>query len=360
LLTTSLLKMGKKIFLIVGSLGAGGSERVYWLLAQYFNNAGYNVSVVFLNSNERCFSTDIEGIKFIDLKTIKASRSFFKLYKLLKAEKPYAVFSTVDNINILLGIVTWVLKIPNAIARVSNNPGEMKNFYGLKVNLYNSFTKFFFSKFNYIVCQNLEMKSSIIKNYGIDRTKLKVVSNPVLASPLLKTHYSSDRKKLIVVCRLAKEKGVVRLLRIINKLPEHYSLTVIGDGPLMNSLKAEVANLNLSKRVNFIGEIQNVTAQIIKYDLFVFTSFTEGFPNVLLESLSVGVPIVCYRVGGAQDLIREGLNGYIVEQNDAESFKNKIILACSRPWSHEKIKEDVYDRFSLDIIGHQYENLLTN
>jgi glycosyltransferase involved in cell wall biosynthesis len=352
--------MGKKIFLVVGSLGAGGSERVYWLLAQYFNNVGYNVSVVLLNSNEQCFSTDIDGIKFIDLKTVKASRSFFKLYNLLKVEKPYAVFSTVDTINILVGIVTWVLKIPNTIARVSNTPEGMRSFYDFKTNFYNLFTKIFFAKFNYIVCQTTEMENSIIKRYGINKTKLKVVSNPVLTSPLIKTHDSSDCKKLIVVCRLAAEKGVVRLLRIINKLPEHYSLTVIGDGPLMNSLKAEVANLNLSKRVNFIGEIQNVTAQIIKYDLFVFTSFTEGFPNVLLESLSVGVPIVCYRVGGVQDLIREGLNGHIVEQNDAESFKNKVLLACSHPWSHQKIKEDVYDRFSLDIIGHQYENLLTN
>jgi glycosyltransferase involved in cell wall biosynthesis len=352
--------MGKKIFLIVGSLGAGGSERVYWLLAQYFNNAGYNVSVVFLNSNERCFSTDIEGIKFIDLKTIKASRSFFKLYKLLKVERPYAVFSTVDHINILLGIVTWVLKIPNAIARVSNNPGEMKGFYGLKINFYNSFTKIFFSKFNYIVCQTLEMKSSIIKKYNIDRDKLKVVSNPVLASPLLKTHDSSGYKKLIVVGRLAEEKGVSRLLKIVSKLPENYSLTIIGDGPLMNSLKAETANLKLGKRVNFMGELQNVTAQIIKCDLFVLTSFTEGFPNVILESLSVGVPIVCYKVGGVQDLIQEGFNGYIVEQDDAEAFKNKILLACSHPWPHEKIKEDVYNRFSLDSIGHQYENLLTN
>jgi glycosyltransferase involved in cell wall biosynthesis len=352
--------MGKKIFLIVGSLSAGGSERVYWLLAQYFNNAGYNVSVVFLNSNERCFSTDIDGINFIDLKTIKASRSFFKLYKLLKVEKPYAVFSTVDNINILLGIVTWVLKIPNAIARVSNNPGEMKGFYDFKMNLYNSFTKIFFSKFNYIVCQTPEMQNSIITHYGINQAKLKVVSNPVLTSPLIKIHDSSGFKKLIVVCRLTKEKGVIRLLRIMSKLPEHYLLTVIGDGPLMNSLKAEVANLKLSKRVTFIGEIKNVPAQIIKYDLFVFTSFTEGFPNVVLESLSVGVPIVCYRVGGVEDLIREGLNGYIVEQNDAESFKNKVLLACSHPWSHEKIKEDVYNRFSLENIGHQYENLLTN
>jgi UDP-N-acetylglucosamine:LPS N-acetylglucosamine transferase len=136
--------MGKKIFLVVGSLGAGGSERVYWLLAQYFNNVGYNVSVVLLNSNEQCFSTDIDGIKFIDLKTVKASRSFFKLYNLLKVEKPYAVFSTVDNINILVGIVTWVLKIPNAIARVSNTPEGMRSFYDLKPIFITYLLKYFF------------------------------------------------------------------------------------------------------------------------------------------------------------------------------------------------------------------------
>ncbi|WPU95301.1 glycosyltransferase [Mucilaginibacter sabulilitoris] len=351
--------MKKKIFLIVPSLRSGGSERVYWLLSQYFNKEEYAVSVVLINAKEQCFSSKVEGISFIDLNTIKASKSFFKLYTLLKAEKPYAVFSTADHINILTAMVCCFLKVPNLIARASNNPQQMKKFYGKKANFYNYFSRFFFTRFNFIVCQSGEMQQSISNLYGIRTEKLKVIPNPVLHTSILKDYTpTSEKKRLIIVARLSAEKGVGRLLDVMRELPENYVLTIAGNGPLMDSLKAETELRKLSDRITFLGEVSDVPAKIAQHDLMVLCSFTEGFPNVVLESLSVGVPVVSYRVGGIQDLIREGFNGYVAEQDDAEGFKQLIMQACAKPWSHEQIKADVYNRFSLDKIGQVYEDLL--
>jgi glycosyltransferase involved in cell wall biosynthesis len=351
--------MKKKIFLIVGSLGAGGSERVYWLLSQYFNKAGYAVSVVFLNANEQCFSTGIAGIQFIDLKTIKASRSFFKLYNLLKTEKPYAVFSTTDHINILTAMVAFFLKVPNLIARASNNPQQMKQFYGSKARFYNFFTRFFFTRFNFIVCQSDEMKQSISKIYGVGPEKLKVIPNPVLQPLIVKDKVCNPtQKRLIVVARLMPEKGLFRLLEIMNELPENYTLTIAGDGPLMAALKADVSLRRLDERVTFLGEVNEVSARIIQHDLMVLSSFTEGFPNVVLEALVTGVPVIAFRVGGIKELIKDGFNGYVAEQNDTIQFKQLIIKACSQLWQHEQIRTDAYSRFNLDKIGRAYESLL--
>ena len=69
--------MKKKIFLIIASLGAGGSERVFWLLSQYFNKGDYKVTVVLLDGRQQSFPSNIDGVEFIDLKTVKASKSFF-------------------------------------------------------------------------------------------------------------------------------------------------------------------------------------------------------------------------------------------------------------------------------------------
>jgi len=123
--------MKKKVFFVVTSLGAGGSERVFWLLTQYFAKPEYAVSIVILNNEDKCFSTTIDGVNFIDLKTKKASRSFFNLYQLLKKERPYAVFSTTDHINVLVAMVSYLVKIPHLIARVSNNIDQMKKFNSL-------------------------------------------------------------------------------------------------------------------------------------------------------------------------------------------------------------------------------------
>lgn len=351
--------MKKKIFFIVTSLGAGGSERVFWLLSQYFNMSTYTVSVIFLNKAENCFSTNIKGINFIDLKTKKASRSFFKLYQILKAERPFAVFSTTDHINVLISIVSCFIKVPNLIARVSNNPDQMKKFNEPKARFYYGFNRVFYPRFDYIVCQSKEMKRSVLKEFRICEEKLIVIPNPVLKTCIIKEDkLISEKKRLIIVARLVREKGFYRLLDLMRTLPDNYYLTIVGDGPLMDSLKAQVKVFNLEIRVYFVGQVDRVTELIAVHDLMVLCSFTEGFPNVVLESLSVGVPVVSFRVGGITDMISEGFNGFILEQDDINGFKQQIVKACSRSWQHEKIKSDVYDKYSLDKIGATYESLM--
>ena len=315
---------------------------------------------MFLNGGEQCFSTDIEGIRFIDLETVKASRSFFKLYRLLKAAKPFAVFSTTDHINILTAMVACFLKVPRLIARASNNPQEMKKFYGYKSRFYNLFTRLLSVRFNFIVCQSPEMQQSMSKLYGISSRKLKVISNPVLHTPVIKKQLNNNTglKKLIVVARLNREKGLFRLLEVMHGLPQNYVLTIVGCGPLMADLKADVDRKKLDNRVTFLGKINEVSAQVVQHDLFVLSSYTEGFPNAVLEALALGVPVVTFRVDGTNELIQEGFNGYVAEQDNITELRNLIVRACSQSWQHEAIKADAYDRFSLDKIGQAYESLL--
>ncbi|MFA6246123.1 MAG: glycosyltransferase [Mucilaginibacter sp.] len=350
--------MGKKVVFILGSLGAGGSERVFWLLAQHFNNRGYNVSIVVLNGGEKCYSTDIPGITFIDLQTIRASKSFIKLYRLLKSIKPDVVFSTVDHINLLLGILTWFIKLPVAIARASNSPTKMKEYYKGKERLFNSFTRLLLSRMKYIVCQTKEMETELKLVYKLNLIKLKVIANPVLMNNIVAKHTHTNNKRLIAVGRLSPEKGIDKLLQIMSALPSNYYLDILGDGPLMVSLLADTKRLKLTDRVRFLGKVIDVTSHLVKSDLLLLTSITEGFPNVVLEALSTGVPVVCYSVGGASELIINGVNGYIVEQDDAQQFKEKVLLACAQVWPHQQIKSDTYKKFELSQIGRQYELLI--
>ncbi|WEK21284.1 MAG: glycosyltransferase [Candidatus Pedobacter colombiensis] len=351
--------MKKKIFFIVASLGAGGSERVFWILSQGFNKKLYDVSVVFLDSSDKCFSMDIEDVDFIDLKTSKASLSFFKLLKLIKKEKPFAVFSTTDHINILVALVSLFVTIPNLIARASNIPKQMRHFDGLKAKFWNLFTQFSYKKFHVVVCQSKEMKEAIAEEFDIPDEKLVIIPNPVLYTGFIKEKITSSvQKKLIIVARLAKEKGFDRLLNIFKELPENYTLTIVGDGPLRTEIISNVKSLKIENRIFFSGQITEVNSLITKHDLMVLSSFTEGFPNVVLESLSVGIPVVTFRVGGVSGLIRNGFNGFIVEQDNLEDFKRQILKACSKKWDSLAIKEDVYQKCALDKVAVKYENLM--
>lgn len=354
--------MKRKVFFVMTALKDGGSERVFWLLCKGFNKNLYDVSLVLLDPDKTFLSRDLPGVTFIDLGTKKASRSFFKLYKLFKKEKPFAVFSTTDHINVLVSFVSLFVKIPKLIARASNNPHQMKRYEGLKARFWALFTRFSYKKFQLIVCQTKEMKSSILSEYHLDPGRLVVIPNPVLYTSTIKELKNGIktpvRKKILVIARMSKEKGLERLLDIFSALPGSYTLNIAGDGPLKEVIIAKIAMLKLDSRVSLMGSVSNVIRILPEYDSLVLSSFTEGFPNVILESLSVGIPVVSFRVGGITGLLKDGFNGYVVEQGDLDTFRARIITVCNQVWDFAAIKADVFSRYALDKVVPEYEYLL--
>lgn len=350
----------KKVFFILSSLASGGSERVFWNLAQGFNKDKFDITIVMLDGTKGCFSMNVDRVRFIDLKTKKASKSFFALYSFLKKEKPYAVLSTTDHINILVSFVSRFLNIPVLIARASNIPTEQRLYEGFKFKFYERFTKVSYKVYDLIVCQTEEMKQALIKAYHVNAELVTVIANPVLETPKVKESHKPARiYKLLVVSRFSLEKGVERLIDIMAELPENYHLTLVGVGVLEDKIHQKVRELSLNSRVRFLGELRNIEEVMVKHDLMVLTSYTEGFPNVVLEALNVGLPVVTYKVGGVSTLINDGFNGYVVEQEDVKGFRDKVIMACTVDhWDAVEIKKNVYQKFALGLISAQYEELI--
>jgi glycosyltransferase involved in cell wall biosynthesis len=349
--------MKKKIFFVLSSFKAGGAERVFWLLSQSIDKKLYDVSIVLLNSNDSFFSTNLPGVRIIDLKTIRASRSFFKLLQVFKKERPDTVFTTGGQINILVGLISLAVKIPNIIARPTNQ--DNSNFISLKGKLYGIFSKSVYNRFDKVICQSEEIKEYLKEKQGIAEERLTVIPNPVLFPDIKrKAIIDSKIKRLIVVARLTPQKGITRLLDIFKDLPENYYLSIVGDGPLKENIASQIVDLNLSSRVKMLGIIKNVLEVVSEHDLFVLPSFIEGFPNVVIESLSVGTPVVSFTVGGISEILINDFNGYILKQGDLSGYRNKVIAACEKIWDSQAIQEDIQKRFSLESITKSYEDLI--
>lgn len=350
----------KKVFFILASLASGGSERVFWSVAQGFDKEKYEVAIVILNSNSICFSTDLDQVRVIELNTLKASKSFFAVYNLLKKEKPDVVFSTSYHVNILVSMVARFIKSIQFIARASNIANEQFLFESYRAKFFALFSKISYNAFSRIICQTEYMQRSLINGYSIDSAKTVVIPNPVLHTDLIQVN-SKDTPvfKLIIVARFTPEKGHDRLLDIFANLPANYHLSMVGDGRLKDEMMLKVERLGLSERIKFYGEIKNVQEVMAEHDLLVLSSFTEGFPNVVIEGLSVGLPVVCFQVSGTKELITDGFNGYVVSQDDLVAFKEKIIQACTTSvWNHQEIKAEVYSKFDLQKISKSYEQLI--
>jgi len=348
----------KKIFFVLSSLRAGGSERVFWLVAQYFNQSDYSVSIVILDGRKSFFSHHMDGVALIDLNTINASKSFFPLYKLLKKEKPYAVFVTGSHINTLLASVSFLISSPILIARESNIPHQMVQYAGKKGRIINLLIKKLYKRFDKIVCQSAEMQQSLANTYALDPQKLVIIPNPIVPANIEKQESNNVLKRLIIVARLSHEKGHIRLLEMMQSLPQHYQLTIAGDGPLRSDIEQKIAQLNIQDRVRMVGQVSAVTTLIAQHDLLVLSSFTEGFPNVVIESLSVGTPVVAFEVGGLSHIITNDFNGYIVPQGDIQQFADRVVAACNKNWDTAAIKEDAENKFGINEIVAKYTELI--
>jgi len=151
----------------------------------------------------------------------------------------------------------------------------------------------------------------------------------------------SNNKILIFVGRLNPVKGLIYLIRameIIHIEMENTILMIIGDGDERKSLEEMVIKLHLEKVVIFNGEIPNkdVPKYLVQGDVFVLPSLSEGFPNVILEAMAAGLPIVSTNVNGLSEIIRNEENGYLVEPKNPQQLADKLLQILKNPIQSKK------------------------
>jgi starch synthase (maltosyl-transferring) len=140
------------------------------------------------------------------------------------------------------------------------------------------------------------------------------------------------RRAIAHVGRLDRQKGLSWLLetlpRIFNRLPQH-DLLLVGDGPQRQLLERSAVRLGLDKKVHFLGFRRDVPAILAASDLLVLASRWEGMPNVVLEAMASGRPVVATDVEGVGDLLGPSAGPQMVSPNDPEGFADKVVAILS-------------------------------
>ncbi|HYM37632.1 MAG TPA: glycosyltransferase family 4 protein [Nitrospiraceae bacterium] len=118
--------------------------------------------------------------------------------------------------------------------------------------------------------------------------------------------------------------------RVAAKKPETQFLFV-GDGELREAMETELVRLDLAKSFRLAGWRRDVPAIMRCLDVFVLTSLWEGLPRVYLEALASGVPVVGTRVDGAAEVIRDGINGYLLAPGDINGMAERVLALLANP-----------------------------
>src|SRR5690606_8547673 len=177
--------------------------------------------------------------------------------------------------------------------------------------------------------------------------------NPISDTFKLKeTHQKNKPIQYITVGRLSKEKGIDRILKILSKLNHPFHYTLIGNGAEREHLFDLVKDYNLTDNITHIEFTKDVSTYLERSDVFLQGSHFEGFPNCLIESCSVGTPVIAFNVpGGTKEIVQNNVNGFLVENED--EFIEK--LNDFKDWHPEEGRASVYQKLNKDLILHKYK-----
>lgn len=168
--------------------------------------------------------------------------------------------------------------------------------------------------------------STIAKKLKFKKSKLFVIHNGVEDFLIHADEKKEETSKLsiVMVARFDNQKNQKMLIDVCKDISD-IELSFIGDGPLLEEIKAYSNDLDLLCEINFLGLRLDVKKIIRKYDVFALISNWEGFPISTIEAMCVGMPIIVSDVGGAAECVEEGVNGYVIKNEDKNYLKNAVL-----------------------------------
>jgi len=193
-----------------------------------------------------------------------------------------------------------------------------------------------------VICQgSYDNFSKWLKDNG----KIKIITIPNILEDIPTENAALQGNRIMSAGRLHPVKnfgGLLKVFALVNKQIPDATLTLVGDGEEMDSLKSLTNELEVADKVTFTGMVSKEAVQehMLQSDVFVMTSLTECFPMVMLEASSVGLPIVSYDVPvGPKAIITQGENGYLIPFEKTEEMASKIVEILTDKELKKKLAE---------------------
>ena len=361
-----------KILLFLPNLGGGGTERAVVNLSKEFLRRGIEVKLVTLEPTVD-LETDPDGVVCLGVpkSTLRVKRPLYwyesvrRLVRLTKREQPQALVSFLTGPNYMAGIARLFFRGPRLILSertvVSDYlKGWVWRFVKVSMRLV------------YRIADGIIVNSGAIASdleaLGVRGRRIVVIPNPAdleeivrLSEEPLGELESFFRGPVICAAgRLEEDKGYPYLLGALQLLGDDVRLVILGKGSQERELKQMAARLGVEDRVLFAGFRTNPYNVISRSDVFVLSSLWEGLPNVLIESLAVGTPIVASDCSsGVREVLDQGKFGVIVPSRDSDALARglRAVLEGDRRFEEADLIGRAGD-FSLEKIGSEYLDVI--
>ncbi|MGH2079307.1 glycosyltransferase [Aerococcus urinaeequi] len=332
--------MKKKLLFMIPSLGGGGAERVLVNLVNNLNPDKFDITVycLFDGGNNRKYLNDYIMYKFFFKRAFRGNIHLLKLFSpeflfrnLVKQDYDVIVSYLEGPTTRIIGgykgkdtkLIGWVHtgdSDKNEYLKSYRSEEELTNIY----NRYDSIIfvsqsarKIFENHFKNITTKKL------IKYNSVEDKKIREESN----EPIEDLEMTDTNFNIISVGKYTKIKGYKRLINIVNQLTEiqpNIHLFLIGEGELKSDYKKLIRSKGLENHITLLGYKNNPYKYVKKADLFVCSSYQEGFSTAVTESLIVGTPVISTFCSGMTELLGEHNEYGIITDNNEESLLHGI------------------------------------
>lgn len=356
----------KKLSILSLNLVAGGAEKVISLLLKELIH-DYNVNLVLFYDNIHfqipqgvnvvLLSKKSSSGSFIS-KLFDAARFFIKYHKHLKKNRIDYSVSFLAFPNIINGIVSIFNKKVKTIISERGFPSDNTT---SKLSLYISkiFYPIFYNRCDKLFSNSVYINEDLKENFGI-KIPMEVIYNPIeipnkTIEPY-KLNFESETLQIITAGTLDTRKNQIMIIKAIESSTKKYELSILGKGHLQNYLINEIKNRNMQNQVFLRGSVKNVNDFLVESNCFVLSSFTEGFPNALLEAMAIGLPCISTNcLSGPLELLNSNNHisikkgeffkakyGILINNDDTDALRKALDYFHSQPSEREK-----YSKLSL-------------
>ena len=318
-----MLDSSLRVSFLAGTLGQGGAERQLYYMLRALKGCGVRVRLLTLTSGEHWEGAIRElGVPVVWVGERRGKhRRLLRTIRALKSDPPDLLQSAHFYTNLYaVGAARWV---------GCREIGAIRSDVYFEVKSNGLFGRPSL-RLPRLLAANSRPGLENAARCGVPRSRLCLLGNVVDLDrfrPSLRRVGGPFR--LLLVGRLVPQKRIDRFLAAFARFRElsgrEARATIVGGGPERGALEAEAARLGLGPdRVEFRGAVSDLAPIYREADLLVLTSDHEGTPNVVLEAMASGLPVVATRVGGTVDLVGEGETGFLFEPSESDAMASRI------------------------------------
>jgi glycosyltransferase involved in cell wall biosynthesis len=362
----------RHVLFIIPSLQGGGAERVISTLLKYLDRDRFRLTLAVIDMRYAIYAEELpDDIELIDLQCTRVRFALPAIVRLILQCKPDVVFSTLGHLNLALAICRFLL--PRKIKFISRETSIVsQNILSYRWPiLWRWAYRIFYRQLDVVVCQSQDMRDDIVGNFRVSLAKAPIIHNPVDLERILllsKQLTSSDGVGcvptssgglyLVAAGRLSREKGFDLLIEALARSNRSdLQLTILGDGPLRTELEILAREMGVYDRVRFVGFQRNPYPFFLAADVYVLSSRFEGFPNVVLEALACGTPVVALPcLGGVREIL-SGVSGCELGRDVSVDALIELLQKVQKRRPLDPA--DIAKRFGVDKIVREYEAMFS-